>query len=235
MTSPTRSRRLLAGTVLALLIAGGTAACGASGGSDADRETTTTAPKSTTTVEEATTTTSGDDETTTTTEGTDEGSTTTAVDEPAGDADRQEYVDALKESFDTGTDSTEQYFDSEQVNCLAESYVDVIGVDNLHDADVSPAELGKSSGDGPLPKELGIDEDGANELYDQFAGCDIDLAATFKKVFSQISGKALTPAQEACVDKAVTDENLRKSFVADFSGVELDPDPLDAAGTCVGF
>lgn len=237
MTPPTRPRRFLTGVALALLLTAGAAACGASGDSEGGTDTTTTTradrtttTASTTTTEEETTTTE-DESTTTPSEGTpptEDGTTTTTTDgEPSSDP--QDYVDALVAEFEE--DGGDQIFESGQVECLAERFVDVVGIDELQAAGVSPDEFAEGDGS-EFPAELGVDEDKANELYDQFAACEIDLRELLTKVFTS-EGNEITAEQQACLDKVFTDENLRATVVADFLGDELENDPLDAAGECV--
>ena len=241
MTTPTRTRRTVTGAALALLLTVGTVACGDSGGSEGATDTTTTTTRvdkttttaSTTTTEgEATTTTEAgvttttEDETTTTTEAR---VTTTTNGEPSGDA--QDYVDALVATIEG--DEGEEVFEPGQVECLAGNFVDVIGVEALQAAGVSPEEFAQGNGSN-FPPELGVDEAKANELYDQFAACEVDLVEVFTKAFSSGRGEA-TAEQRACLDEVLTDENLRASFVADYLGEDLADDPLEAAGVCVGF
>lgn len=237
MTPPTPPRRFLTGAALALLLTAGAAACGASGDSEGgtDPTTTTRADKtttsaSTTTTEEETTTTEDDtttteDETTTTGGGV----TTTTDGEPSSDP--QDYIDALVANFEG--DAGEEVFEPGQVECLAERFVDVVGIDELQAAGVSPDEFAEGDGS-EFPPELGVDEDKANELYDQFAACEIDLRELLTKLFTS-EGNEITAEQQACLDKVFTDENLRASFVADFLGEDLENDPLDEAGTCIGL
>lgn len=228
MTSPTRSRRLLAAGTLALLLTAATAACGGDGGDEGGTDTTTstrvdetTTTASTTTEDDVTTTT--EDEVTTTTE---DEVTSTTDGEPSGDP--QDYVDALVATIDG---AGEEFFEPGQVECLAESFVDVIGVDALEAAGISPDELAEGTAS-TFPPELGLDEAEANELYDQFGACEIDLVEQFSKIFA--AGRDLTAEEQACLEGVGTDENLRASFVADVLGEELEDDPLDAITTCVG-
>lgn len=230
MTSPTRSRRVVTGTALALLLAVGSVACGADGESDdaTDESTTTTSggdASTTTTTRDDVTTTTRDDVTTTTGDDV----TTTTDGEPSGDA--QDYVDALVATIE-GNEG-EEVFEPGQVECLVGNFVDVIGVEALQAAGVSPEEFAQGNGS-DFPPELGVDEAKANELYDQFAACEVDLVEVFTKAFSSGGGE-VTAEQQACIDDVFTEANLRASFVADYLGEDLADDPLDEAGDCVGL
>lgn len=57
------------------------------------------------------------------------------------------------------------------------------------------------------------------------------MAEAFAKALAGESG-GLTAEQQACIDKVITKENVRESFVAGFTGKVLADDPLAAAGEC---
>lgn len=215
MTPRTHPARLAA-TAVALLLAFGAAACGTSSGetsSTTEGKTTTTADGS-----DDTTTTEADDETPTT-EDDDETTTTEGSDDPV-DADAQAYVDAM-------TDGVGEVFGgTERAACLAEAWVDTIGADVLTEKGVTPEEFGEGSDD--MIDGLGLDEDTASDLYDTFGDCDIDLRA----LFTSFGSDDPTPEQEACVEEILTDDALRASFVAEYTGESLDEDPVDEIDTC---
>ncbi len=209
MFPTTRTRRLLGTAALALALVGGTA-CGAEGDDDDATSTTTEAAGASTTTT--------DDEPTT-----DEPTT----DEPTGDRDA--YVEALVGTFD---DEDEEIFGPGKAECIANGFIDVIGMDNIEESGLSPQEF--AEGDGTdFPPALGLDEDKANDLYDVFGECDIDLVETLVDLYGSMG--ELTPEQETCVTDILTEDNLRTSFVADFLGEDLEDDPLDEVGTCMGF
>lgn len=212
-TTPTR----LAALAVALLLAAGTAACGTSSGDDSSD---TTEAKTTTTVQDDETTTTEADDDTTTTEGDDDETTTTEGGDEPVDADAQAYVDAM-------TDGIGEVFGGpEQATCLAEAWVDTIGADVLAEQGVTPEAFGE--GDDEMIEGLDLDEGTASDLYDTFGDCDIDL----KALFTSFSSESPTPEEEACVDEILTDDNLRESFVAEYTGVDLEDDPIDAVEDC---
>lgn len=215
MSRTSTSRSLLATVLSAVLFL---AACGASGSDDAASSTTTDGG-------DATTTTGGDDDPTPTPTTEDTPDTTEGGGEPG---DRQAYLDAFVMDFD---DEDEPIFEQGQVDCLAEKYLDVIGLDNLVEAGVTPEEYGEGD---DFPEELGLDEDTANELYDQFGECDIDIKEIFVDLFSGFSPEPLTDEQKACIDDTLTEDRLRESFVADLLDLEDDgSDPFDELEACV--
>ncbi|QXC61886.1 hypothetical protein KSP35_03385 [Aquihabitans sp. G128] len=229
-STPTPARRALTAAAMLLLLSGSVAACGASGGSDADDATTTTTARATTTTDvddpdpQVTTTTDPDDDPTTTTEpgggGGDDGAYS-----------RDDYVTAMIGSFD---EDDSEIYTKDQIDCLADRFVDVIGVDDLNDAGVTPKQLAEGDGE-DLPASLGVDEELAGDLYDQFAECDLDLKETFTKALTSFGGAKPTTAQLACLDRYLTDDNLRRSFVADYTGEDLADDPIDKASECLGL
>ena len=217
MTDRPTPRRVLLLTVLAATSL--LAACGASGGSEG--ASTTTAANG----GDGVTTTTGEDGPSTTDV---ETSTTTEPDQD--DSGRQAYVDALAEGF---ADDDTAPFDEDQVDCLGNGFVDAIGYDELKRAGVTPEEFGEGDDFGG---KLTIDEAIANDLYDQYEACGIDLKAFLKEFATDFTdGGKLSAAQEACVDKALTEENLRRSLVADLMGEDIEDDPLDAVDDCVDF
>lgn len=211
------------------------AACGASGTDEASEitgpgdDTTTTTEAPTTTGEDAS---NGDDVPTTenaptsTTEDvtatTDEPPPTTT--EPNGGevGERQDYIDAIAEDFSGGGP-----FSRDEGECIGAGWVDAIGFDAIVDAGISPEEF--ATGSEEDLDALGIDEEVATGLYDAFGDCGIEL----REIFLEDSGVDPSPSEQSCLDDVLTDENLRESFVAEFSGESLDDDPFEEAMDCI--
>jgi hypothetical protein len=212
-----RSRRVAMAVTLAFALSGATACGSDDGGSDdAGSETTTTAAA---TDAEA----SGDEpEPETETEPTGD-EDPDAPPAEAGDADRQDYIDALAAA--AGNDD---FADPDQSECLAEGWIDAIGADELRDAGITPEQFA-DGGDEEL-QALGLDEDTADEMYDQFAACDLDLRELI--IGSSQAESGLTPDQQSCVEDTLTDEALRAWFVADLLGGEDVEDPFEALAVC---
>lgn len=202
---------------LAFALSGAVAACGSDDGGSDDGATTTTAAAETdagATGEE--------------TEPTVEGTEPTGDEDPdappvdVGDADRQDYIDALAASA-----AGDEFATPEQSECLAEGWVDAIGVDQLRDAGVTPEQFA-DGGDEEL-QAVGLDEDTAGKMYDRFAACDLDLR---ELIIGSEDESALTPDQRTCVDDTLTDDALRAWFVADLLGDDTGQDPFDAMAGC---
>lgn len=112
--------------------------------------------------------------------------------------------------------------------CLGSGYVDVLGVEKLQSAGIAPDALAEGSS----LDDLSIDDDTAKALFDQFAACQIDPKDIYISFAELFLDGPLTPEQRTCLDGVLTEDNLRRSFVADATGAELDPDPLDADDDC---
>ncbi len=206
-----RTRRVAIAITLAFALSGAAAACGSDGGSD----TTTT-----------TTLTTDADGPTDDTEAPDDTEATGETGEPspdAGDADRQDYVDALASAA-----SDDDFATPEQSECLAEGWVDAIGVDELRAAGIAPEQF--ADGDDFQLDALDLDEATAGTMYDQFATCDLDLRELFLTSFGEEGD--LTPDQQACVEDTFSEDAVRASFIADILGDDTVEDPFDGLTAC---
>jgi hypothetical protein len=219
MRSPRVPLVLLLTFVLAGLIAG----CGTSGADEADATTTTERTKTTSTTRRSSTTEARRTTTThaeTTTTGDGPTPTTLARSAAAG-----EYVDALTSSLN---DDGSEVFGQAQAACLAGAYVDAIGADALAAAGFSPSDFAATNGD-DFDGKITLTDDMGNQVFDRFAPCGIDLPQLFRKVAGV---DAPTPQQDLCLERILTPANLRRSFVADYTGNKLDSDPLDELRGC---
>lgn len=160
------------------------------------------------------------------------GDTTTTVsvsdtaDSGSGSApDKQDFVDA----FVVGI-SQSGVVTPDQGQCIGKAWVDVIGVAALDEAGITPEQFG--SVDRESYQKLELSETEAGALYDLLAPCGFDTVAGLR---SPASGD-VTPEQKACVEKAITEESVRKAFGAGLTEVDGQKklDALrDEAGACV--
>lgn len=230
MTFPRPVARRAGRALLAVLLVTSIAACSSDDGSEGGGDGSTTTEAPTVTTDDL-----GSDEVTTDDLGSDDlgsddlGSDDVTTDDAPVGEDEQAYVDALVATFEE--DESDELYTEDQVTCLAEGFVDIIGVDALQSAGLSPQEFAEDGID-DVPDELGVDDEKANAMYDTFADCDIDLQELFA---STAGGEELTADEQACLDDLLTDDNLRASFVASFTGDELEDDPLDDAFECFDF
>ena len=203
MSSATQlSHRRLVTTVLALLLVASTAACGTSGGDDT-AATTTKAPSTTDAPDGSDTSevspTSETEQTSTTTERT----STTAGGKASGS--EQDYIDALVGSFDPEEDGED--FTKDEVACLANGWVRAVGVETFEKAGVSPDDIANNGEDF---NDMNLSEAQANDMVDVYESCGIDVKQLMLKSFVS---DAATPAQQACIKKALTDDAVRALLV----------------------
>ncbi|CAN5418884.1 hypothetical protein BH10ACT1_BH10ACT1_10460 [soil metagenome] len=200
-------RTLLLPALAALSLLVGSAC--SSDGSDASP----TGARSTTTTDGATTTDPDGGSTTTEVDG---GPTTSRASEPAQGADA--YVAALEETLTAP--ALEGAVDAEQARCVAEGFVEAIGGDELVESGISPEDFALKTTTGGN-EGLQIDEATANDMFDVYGQCDIDLQGLFETQ----SGADLSAEEQACIKDVLTDENLRTSFIIGVTGGDVDDDP----------
>lgn len=170
--------------VTALVIA--LSACGASGGDDA-ASTTTTAEETTTSVDEATTTTED------------------APSEPAGDADA--YAEGLAVGLASADEeSGELVLTTDEAECVAPEWVDLIGVDTLAGADVAPEDL--EDPDFQF-SDLALDPETGGDMIDAFGDCDVDIISEFYETLSA----DLDDEQIDCLVDELGDDQARQFLI----------------------
>ena len=116
-------------------------------------------------------------------------------------AEAEAYVAALEADFDPSMQASE-----DEIRCISEGVVDVIGVDNLQEAGVTPEQLAR---EGPGSVELGEDEAGA--IADAFIGCLDDPMATFAASMGAGDADAT-----ACFEENLTEDQVRALLTAGF-------------------
>ncbi len=169
------------------------AACSSSGGDDAAPESSTTTSADDTGATDTTT-----DETAPT-----NGSSTD--DDPSGGADVDAYVEALEESVRTNGGM----ITAEQASCYAPRLIEVLDAERLADAGVTPDELAESD-DLEFP-DVDLDEDEANEVYDIYEDCGLDIRSIF--IEGVLLGSDLDDDEIACIESVVTDDKIRALMV----------------------
>ena len=199
-------------TLVAALVLG---ACSSGGGDDAGDKTTTTTTEGSGDTDASSETTEGDDEETTTTEESDGGDVDVSADEQA-------YVDAMTDAMTADEDFP---LSDEAAQCFSARTVQTIGVDRLQEAGVTPEMMG--SEDSAMDfSALGLTEDEAGDIYDNFGRCDIELRDLMME--SLATDEETTPAMQACLENVLTDENLRKLMVSSMmngdEGMDSDPE-----------
>lgn len=199
-------------------------ACSSGGDDKASDKTTTTKGES-----------GGEDTATTEGEGEGDETTTTEKEDDGGDvevsADARAYVDAMTESMKGEEDFP---LSDEQTECFAARTVNTIGVDTLQAAGIKPEDF--VSDNSMDFSEVKLSEDKANEMFDNFEKCGIDMHEMMLESMSL--EEEMTAGQKACMETVLTEENLRKLLVSMFmegdEGMETNPEMEEIMGGIMG-
>ena len=130
-------------------------------------------------------------------------------------------VAALAKSFERAGD----LYPAKGVARLARRFVDVIGVDTFHEAEAAPEDLARNRAD---LAGLSMDRPTAEALAGSFDECGLQMRDAYLKT---LEGD-LSEQGKLCLDDLLTEDLVRRSFVADLLGEELDPDPLTQVQRC---
>ncbi|HET6952273.1 MAG TPA: hypothetical protein VFI47_17975 [Acidimicrobiales bacterium] len=116
----------------------------------------------------------------------------------AGDSgERQEYVDAIVATSEGG-ELTE-----EEQTCVAESFVDAVGVDTFQDADVTPADIEDAPESSPADLGIDVTDEQAADFYGRLSDC-ID---TRELLLEALTADAdLAPDVMTCIEDALDDD-----------------------------
>lgn len=145
------------------------------------------------------------------------------------------YVDALVADFESGGDFP---FETADARCLAEGYIDTVGVDELEAKDITPEELAATDDPAALGLEFGEAE--ANGFADTIAGCDLSVGELVL-AGARTTGAEIPDDLVDCIDENV-DQEAFYDFIADSI---IDPEAVseeaavapfsEVAGACPGF
>jgi hypothetical protein len=131
----------------------------------------------------------------------------------AGDVRTQDYVDAVAGSML----GNEPQFEPAQADCIGVAIVDLVGVDILTEADISPEELGDAENLSSL--DVDLPDDAADRLGAALGDCDVTGAVKERLVdsFTREAGAVAAPDAATCLsdnldDRAVTDA-MARTFV----------------------
>jgi hypothetical protein len=119
-------------------------------------------------------------------------------------ASRDEYVEAMLAT------SNDPQFSEEDNRCLAESFVDGIGVDTLADAGVDPGDFA----DVDDPAELGLEISDAqgDAFYERVSAC-VDV----RSIVVDGLAEGAPPEQAACVEANVDDDLVKQFMITLFT------------------
>lgn len=152
-------------------------------------------------------------------------STTTAP-EPDISAEAQPYVDALVSRVTNDEEAME--LEPAQRECVADHFVNIIGVDRFEAAGVTPEGL-ITNGIGMSFAEVGLSSDEGYQLYDSLDDCNIKMRKLMIERFASRDG--LTEDAKECIANLFTDDSTRDFVAIRMSKGEdgLKEDPAGAA------
>jgi hypothetical protein len=149
-----------------------------------------------------------------------------------GDGRSQEYVEAASASL---REDGEFPVDAERADCVAAAMVDVVGVDTLTDAGISPEEFGDA--DNLESLDVDLPDDAVDRLGNAVAECD--LVGFFEDVvidgFSREVGTELSSEAAACLrdsfDERALADAVARTFV-DGSSEHVQEPAVSALAAC---
>lgn len=142
-----------------------------------------------------------------------------------GDAQRQEYVDAIVALEDENDDD----LTPDQRRCVAESFVDGYGADEIAAAGVTPDDIARDDVDSPGDLGLDFSDEQAAAFYQRLTGC-MDIRALLIESIAGAGG-AEVPGLVECLDDNLTDDLIERIVTIGYTQGEegLDATPgLDA-------
>jgi hypothetical protein len=136
--------------------------------------------------------------------------TTTTSDDGSSGGDAEAYIDAVSAGW-----NKEVPWDAAQVRCVAAGIVDVVGVDALTEAGITPDEL-VAAGD-LASLEVDLPDDATDRLGDAVADCDVvaTLKAMMVDAFADELGAEMTPDALACLTDHLDDQAVADGLAAE--------------------
>ncbi|QCX28773.1 hypothetical protein [Nocardioides jishulii] len=124
-----------------------------------------------------------------------------------GGASEEDYVDSMS----SGLSSAEtQPLTKSQADCVAERFVDRVGVDRVSD-EYDPEDFERDAAQLTF-EELDLTEAEANELFDDFVDCGVDMR---DRVITELgdSELALPEGMMDCLEGKISEDQVRSLFV----------------------
>jgi len=139
--------------------------------------------------------------------------TTTAQDE---DGDADEYVEATTAVLREDSQGMDFELDRAQATCFATELVDIVGVDALTEARITPDELAVAETLADL--DVDLPDDVATSLAGAIVDCDLvePIEAALSGAFAGEFGVALSPDAEACLADRLDDQAVAEGYAATF-------------------
>ncbi|HEX6424345.1 MAG TPA: hypothetical protein VFZ79_12760 [Acidimicrobiales bacterium] len=136
-----------------------------------------------------------------------------------GGAQRQEYVDAIVALEDENDDD----LTPDQRRCVAESFVDGYGADEIAAAGVTPDDIARDDVDSPDDLGLDFSDEQAAAFYQRLTGC-MDIRTLLIESIAGDGGAQL-PGLVECLDENLTDDLIERIVIIGYTQGE---DGLDA-------
>ncbi|NLD78680.1 MAG: hypothetical protein GX643_18690 [Acidimicrobiales bacterium] len=148
--------------------------------------------------------------------------------------ENREFVEALKASMrDSSDDADDVQLTDDEIDCLAPRYVNILGVERIEAAGVTPGDLESSDMDF---SDVGITTDDGNALFDAFGQCDVNIRERMLESFA--ADDEMSNAAAACMEGVFTDDNVRKLMVSGMvngdEDMEDDPELAPLVGQMMG-
>lgn len=155
---------------------------------------------------------------------------TTAGDE-GGEA--EEYADALAADMTEEEDGPP--LDETQANCFAAGLVDLVGVDALSEAGISPADFAAADSFSDL--DVDLPDDASAAVADTLVECELveALEGVITDSFNEEAGIALTPEAAECLADELDEQAVAEAFAVSFvegSGEQLQALIGSSVGAC---
>jgi hypothetical protein len=132
------------------------------------------------------------------------------------DGDADEYVEATAAALRDDTEDLDFDLDRDQATCFATGLVDVVGVDALTEAGISPDEF--AGADSFADLDVDVPADAGTRLAGSLVDCDLvaPLEAAMSGAFSDEFGVELSPDAAACLADRLDDQAVAEGWAATF-------------------
>lgn len=139
------------------------------------------------------------------------------------------YAQAIAKTFTKKESPDDIVLDDGQAECVSNHIVDIVGVDTYEEAGITPADLEDTDG---FVGDVDVTEKQANDVYDSFKKCKVDLHAVFLESMAQ-DDEASDEAKQ-CLEGAMTEDVIRGLMVSGMTGDEDSAEANKAMGAIMG-
>ena len=125
--------------------------------------------------------------------------------------EEQPYVDAFVESA-ANVDEGDLQISPAEAECFGARFVDVVGIDRLEEAGITPEDLAADT-DFDF-SAIGLTEQEGGEIYDAFGSCDVEIREEFLQSLN--ADNSISEEDQECLAEAFDEDLLRRIFVTTF-------------------